>query len=160
MCANQSLGGAMAEGRHYLYAAEIEWKGERSLRLAGTGLPEIGAGAPPEFGGREGQWSPEHLLVGSLNACYMLTLLAIAENSKVGIVSFSSSAEGKLERVGAAYQITEITVKPKLVLSSADNLARMPRILEKAKENCFISNTIKSSIKVEPEVIRQQSSTA
>lgn len=146
----------MAEARDYIYGAEIEWKGQRSLNLVGTGLPEVAAGAPPEFGGRDGQWSPEHLLVGSLNACYMLTLLTIAENSKINIVSFSSSAQGKLEKVsGAGYQITEILVKPKLVISSANDLTRMPRIIDKAKENCFISNSIKASIKVEPEVSQQ-----
>ncbi len=32
----------------------------------------------------------------------------------------------------------------------------MPRILEKAKENCFVSNSIKSSIKIEPEVLHEQ----
>jgi len=146
----------MAETGNHFYGTEIKWKGERSLSLAGTGLPVIAAGAPAEFGGREGQWSPEHLLVGSLNACYMLTLLTIAENSKINIVSFSSSAQGKLEKVsGAGYQITEILVKPKLVLSSSNDLVRMPRIIDKAKENCFISNSIKADIKIEPEVSHQ-----
>jgi len=63
-----------------------------------------------------------------------------------------------LERVqGGGYQITEIVVKPRVVLASADDLARMPRILEKAKENCFVSNSIKSAIKIELEVFHEQS---
>jgi hypothetical protein len=32
----------------------------------------------------------------------------------------------------------------------------MPRVLEKAKENCFVSNSIKSTIKIEPEVFHKQ----
>jgi hypothetical protein len=32
----------------------------------------------------------------------------------------------------------------------------MPRILEKAKENCFVSNSIKSAITVKPEVFHRQ----
>src|SRR5215208_3781479 len=107
----------MAEPRSYFYETEIEWQGEKSGNLTGAGLPALAAGAPPEFNGREGQWSPEHLFVASLNACYMLTLLAIAEASKVAIVNFSSSAKGKLEKApGSNYQITEIVVKPKLRL--------------------------------------------
>lgn len=151
----------MAEARTYFYDAEIEWKGEKTLQLAGKGLPVINAGAPPEFNGRQGQWSPEHLLVGSMNACYVLTLLAIAENSKIDIVSCSSFAQGKLEKVsGLGYQITEIVVKPKVVLATLKDLARMPRILEKAKENCFISNSIKAAIKIEPEVFHHQTQTS
>jgi organic hydroperoxide reductase OsmC/OhrA len=36
----------------------------------------------------------------------------------------------------------------------------MPRILEKAKDNCFISNSIKTTIKIEPEVFHHQTATS
>ena len=147
----------MAEAPIYYYETEIEWKGERDLKLAGGKRPAIDAGAPPEFKGREANWSPEHLFVASLNTCYSLTFLAIAEFSKVALVSFASSAKGKLEKVtGSTYQVTEIVVKPRVVIASADDLARMPRILQKAKENCFVSNSIKATITIEPEVFHQQ----
>ena len=88
----------------------------------------------------------------------MLTLLAIAESSKITLVSSSSTAKGKLEKVqGGGFQITEIVVKPRIVISSANDLKRMPRILEKAKENCFVSNSIKSAIKILPEIFHHQS---
>jgi peroxiredoxin-like protein len=150
----------MSESTPHFYETEIEWKGERDLQLGGGKLPVIKAGAPPEFKGREENWSPEHLFVASLNSCYALTLLAIAEFSKVSVVSLSSTARGKLEKVpGGGYQITEIVVKPRIVISSANDLTRMPRILEKAKENCFVSNSIKSAITVEPEIFHQQTQT-
>jgi organic hydroperoxide reductase OsmC/OhrA len=86
----------------------------------------------------------------------LLTLLAIAEFSKISLVSASSTANGKLEKIsGASYQITEIIVKPKVVIASAKDAERMPRILEKAKDNCFISNSIKAVIKIEPEIIHR-----
>jgi len=147
----------MADTPVHFYENEIDWKGQRELDLRGAGLTAIAAGAPPEFGGSGGVWTPEDLFVASLNTCYLLTLLAIAEFSKVAIVSLSSKARGKLEKVtGTTYQITEIIVKPKVVIAAANDLARMPRILEKAKENCFVSNSIKSTIKIEPEVFHQQ----
>ena len=65
--------------------------------------------------------------------------------------------KGKLEKVaGGTYQVTEIVVKPRVVIASVTDLARMPRIFDKAKENCFVSNSIKSTIKIEPEVFHQQ----
>jgi organic hydroperoxide reductase OsmC/OhrA len=147
----------MADAPIYFYQTEIEWKGDKDLEVASGKLPAIAAGAPPEFKGREGVWAPEHLFVASLNSCYMLTLLAIAEFSKIAIVSFASSAKGKLEKVaGGTYQVTEIVVKPRVVIASVTDLARMPRIFEKAKENCFVSNSIKSAITIEPEVFHQQ----
>ena len=147
----------MADASIYFYEAEIEWVGGKDLQISSGKLPVIAGGAPPEFKGREGVWAPEHLFVAALNSCYLLTLLAIAEFSKIAIVSCSSSAKGKLEKVeGGTYQITEIVVRPRVVIASANDLARMPRILEKAKENCFISNSIKSVIKIEPEVFHHQ----
>jgi peroxiredoxin-like protein len=143
----------MAESKSYFYETEIEWKGDRAGNLQGSSLPPIPAGAPPEFGGRDGQWSPEHLLVASVNGCFMLTLLAIAENSKISLVSYSSAAKGKLEKVqGAGFQITEIVIKAKVQARSAQDAARLPRILDKAKENCFITNSIKAAVKLEPAV--------
>ncbi len=147
----------MADAPIYFYETEIDWKGDKDLQISGAKLPAIVAGAPPEFKGREGVWAPEHLFVAALNSCYMLTLLAIAEFSKIAIVSLSSSAKGKLEKVASGtYQVTEIVVKPRVVIASVNDLARMPRIFEKAKENCFVSNSIKSAIKIEPEVYHQQ----
>jgi len=144
----------MSETPEYFYQTEIEWIGDKDIKLSSGKLPAIAAGAPPEFKGREENWSPEHLFVAAMNSCYVLTLLAIAEFSKVSIVSLSSTACGKLEKVkGGGYQITEISVKPRIVISSVNDLSRMPRILEKAKENCFVSNSIKSAVKVEPELL-------
>jgi peroxiredoxin-like protein len=147
----------MAESPVFYYETDVEWKKEKEGETGGPRLPAIAVGAPPEFKGREGNWSPEHLLVAALNTCYMLTFLAIAENSKIALLSFSSTARGKLAKVpDDGFQITEIVVKPKIVIASANDLGRVPRILEKAKENCFVSNSIKSAIKLEPEVFHHQ----
>jgi len=151
----------MAEAAPYFYESELEWKGEKDLRLGAGKLSPIDAGAPPEFKGRATNWSPEHLFVGSLNSCYVLTLLAIAEFSKISIVSLVSTAKGKLEKnAKGGYQISEIVVKPKIVIASASDLTRMPRILDKAKENCFVSNSITSIIKIEPEIFHHQTPTS
>jgi peroxiredoxin-like protein len=150
----------MADAAVFYYETDVEWTKNKEGKIQSPGLPAISAGAPPEFKGRSGNWSPEHLLVASLNACYMLTFVAIAENSKISLVKFSSTAKGKLEKAGKNYQITEIVVKPRVVLASAEDLERVPRILEKAKEDCFISNSVKSAVTLEPEVFHQQTETS
>ena len=147
----------MSQAAAFFYENEVEWKGERAGKLAGAGLPEVSIGAPPEFNGHEGNWSPEQLLVASVNTCYVLTLVAIAENSKIQLVNLTSSAKGKLEKVpGAGYQITEILIKPRIVVASAKDVERVSRIVDKAKQNCFISNSIKGSVTVEAEIFHQQ----
>jgi peroxiredoxin-like protein len=141
----------------FFYEAEIEWTGERRGDLHSRNLPSLQVAAPPEFQGHEATWTPEHLYVASVLSCFMTTLLAVAENSKLEIVSFSAAAKGRLEKVeGEGYQITEIVLKPTLVIRSSRDLDRVNRILEKAEKNCFISNSIKTVVKLEAEVYTDQ----
>ena len=83
----------------------------------------------------------------------MTTFLAIAENSKLDFVSFKADAKGKLEKLdGQGFMMTEITLRPKLVIANSRDAERASRILEKAERNCLISNSVKAEIRLEPEV--------
>ena len=137
----------------YFYSTEIEWIGERRGDLSAPDLPDLVIDAPPEFNGQKGSWTPEHLFVASVNSCFMTTFLAIAENSRFDFVSFRVGAQGKLEKPeGQGFAITEITLRPRLVLREARDAERALRILQKAEKNCLISNSMKTQITLEPEV--------
>ena len=137
----------------YFYTTEVEWTGERHGDLRAPVLPNLQVDAPPEFKGHEGAWTPEHLFVAAVNTCFMTTFLAIAENSKLEFVSFSADAKGKLEKLdGQGFIMTEIVLRPKLVINHARDVERAGRILAKAEKNCLISNSIKTETKLEPEV--------
>lgn len=137
----------------YSYTTEVEWTGERRGDLSAPHLPDLEVDAPPEFKGHEGVWTPEHLFVAAVNSCFMTTFLAIAENSKLEFVSFSADAKGKLEKLeGQGFIMTEVVLRPKLLVSHARDLERAGRILEKAEKNCLISNSIKTETRLDPEV--------
>ncbi|OGQ77884.1 MAG: hypothetical protein A3F90_18600 [Deltaproteobacteria bacterium RIFCSPLOWO2_12_FULL_60_19] len=141
----------------FVYETEIEWTGERAGRLRAPHLPPLEVSAPPEFDGREGAWTPEHLYVGAVASCFMTTFLAIARNSKLEFASFATTASGKLEKVPeAGLQMTEIVLKPRLVIHSIGDVDRARRIIEKAEKNCLISNSIKTAIRVTPEIYHHQ----
>lgn len=137
----------------YFYSTEVEWTGERTSDLRAPGLPSLHIDAPPEFKGHDGAWTPEHLFVASVNSCFMTTFLAIAENSKLEFVSFKAGAKGKLEKLdGQGFMMTEIVLRPQLVIHNARDSERASRILEKAERHCLISNSVKTKIRLEPEV--------
>lgn len=147
----------MQERAPIYYEAEISWKGQREGDLQGKGLPGISVDAPPEFNGQQGRWTPEHLFVASVNSCFMITFLVIAENSRLEIVTFHSTARGKLETVeDAGYRLTEIAIRPRIVIRSAGDLGRAARIVEKAKNNCIVSNSINSRVTLHPEIYNEQ----
>jgi peroxiredoxin-like protein len=137
----------------YFYSTDVEWIGERRGDLSAPHLPDLEVDAPPEFKGHAGVWTPEHLFVASVNSCFMTTFLAIAENSKLDFVSLRVGANGKLEKLdGQGFMMTEIIIRPRLVLRQASSAARALRILEKAERNCLISNSVKTKIVLQPEI--------
>jgi peroxiredoxin-like protein len=116
-------------------------------------MADIEVAPPPEFEGTEGIWTPEHLFVASVSCCYVTTFLAIAELSKLEFAAISCGATGKLEKVeGSGFEVTEITLRPNLVLRHARDAERARRILEKAERNCLISKSIRTAVKLEPKI--------
>lgn len=136
----------------YYYSTEVRWTGGRKGVLNSAGLKEIEIASPPEFKGEPNIWTPEHLFVASVNICLMTTFLAIADLSKLPFSGYSSSATGKLEKVNGKYMISEIILKPKVIIPEERHRERCLKIVEKSEANCLISNSIKTRVIVEPEI--------
>ncbi|HVN82962.1 MAG TPA: OsmC family protein [Terriglobia bacterium] len=138
----------------HFYESRIEWTGEKKGRLSAPGLPPLEVATPPEFDGHDGFWSPEHYFVAAVNSCIMTTFLAIAEGSKLQFESYQARATGKLEKPeNEGYRITEIIIRPRLVISQSKDMERAGRILQKAEKHCLISNSIKTSVRLEPQIL-------
>src|SRR5215813_14762469 len=123
----------------YLYDTEVGWMGGRVGYLRSSAdLPVLEVAAPAEFNGQANTWTPEHLFVASLNSCYLATFVAIAELSKIDFVSFTCTAVGKLERAeGQHYRITEVTLRPRLVLSEASRIESSKKGSGKSRKELF-----------------------
>jgi len=139
----------------HTYHVNLKWTNERKGILSSPVLrKEIEVATPPEFPkGIEGIWGPEQLLLASLSSCLMTTFFEIAANSKLDYTSFENKATCTVEKVDGKYKITEITMKPKLIISEIQNSDRAKRILELSEKACLVSNTIKLEIQLEPEII-------
>lgn len=138
---------------HY-YSTKVEWKEGRIGELNSAGFPSIKVATPPEFkNGVPNIWSPEHLFVASINICLMTTFLAIAENSNLEFISFASEATGKLEKVDGKYMISEVELKPVVKIKDEKLKEKTLRILDKSEKGCLISNSAKSKIILNPQVI-------
>jgi organic hydroperoxide reductase OsmC/OhrA len=82
----------------------------------------------------------------------MTTFLALAEYSKLEFKSFDCTAEGILEKVEGKFLMTEITLHPVLTIADADKTDRALRLMEKAESACLISNSIKTTVKLDAKV--------
>ena len=144
----------------YFYNVDIAWSKDRkgmmcSPELNGTtqagGCIEVAT--PPEFPkGIPGIWSPEHLFTAAVSSCLMTTFLAIAENLKLDFVSFKCSSKGKLEQIEGKFLMTEVLLKPVVVIKDEKDLERAMKVLQKAEVSCLISNSVKAKIVMMPVV--------
>lgn len=137
------------------YNVNLQWKEGRIGQMQSPELHDtITVATPPEFeGGVPGIWSPEHLFTASVVSCFMTTFLAIASISKLEFESFDCEATGMLDKVDGKFMMTEVELRPKLVLSDESKMERAQRILEKAEANCLISNSMKAKVSLKPEIV-------
>jgi len=133
------------------YEVDLTWTNDRKGTISSPVLnSSIEVATPPEFPkGIPGIWSPEHLLVAAVNSCYMTTFLAIAENSKLDFVSLDCKAVGLLEQPEGKFMVTTVLLKPILVITDEHQAERAMRVLEKTEKACLISNSIKSTVKLD-----------
>jgi peroxiredoxin-like protein len=144
----------------YDYETKLEWTGERKGSLEGAGLPHLEVSAPPEFAGEPGRWSPEQLLVGATASCLMTTFLAIAEFSDITLNFFRVKARGRVEKIpGEGYRFTEIHLVPEVGVFP-DELEKARRALAKAEKSCFIANSLRAAVHVEPAFISASAAVA
>jgi len=145
---------------HY-YTVDISWENNRKGIMCS---PELNArkgicievATPPEFPkGMEGIWSPEHLFVASISGCLMTSFLAIAENSTLEFKSFNCQAKGKLEMVECKLMMSEILLKPTVVIYNEVFTNKAIRILKKAEAACVITNSMKSKVMMEINILVQ-----
>ncbi len=136
----------------HLYETQIDWVKGRQGKLQAAGLPALDVSTPPEFKGDAGFWTPEHLFVAAAEICLMATFLGIAENSRLAVAGYSSTARGKLEWIeGAGYRFTEINIASVVQLRSSGDITRATRVMEKAVKGCLIGNSMSAKIQVEPQ---------
>ncbi|MFA5556570.1 MAG: OsmC family protein [Flavobacteriaceae bacterium] len=137
------------------YQVDLKWKEGRIGEVSSPDLDtKIECATPPEFAnGVPNFWSPEHFYAAAISSCFMTTFLAIAENSRVEFENFECKTNIKLELVDRKYLITQAEIFPKVKLVNQEQKERMLRVIEKTKENCLVTNSMKTTITLTPEIL-------
>lgn len=122
------------------------------VRLEGDKLPALETTPPPEFGGPEGYWSPESLLLGAVADCFILTFRAVASASRLAWTSLECDATGTLDRVERITRFTAVTVAAHLSVPEGSDPEKARRVLEKAESACLITSSMNAEVHLEADV--------
>ncbi len=143
--AKVSWSGGDAPFEYETYPRDHDWSFEGGVRVPASGAPA--------YGGSPERVDPEEAFVAALASCHMLTFLAIAARKRKTALRYEDDAIGFLETNDEGrLAITRVVLRPRV--SFADGAAPSPEELEKihhqAHEHCFIANSVRTQVTVEP----------
>ena len=130
------------------YARAHTWHFDGGVVVPASASPH----AVPPPGSDPSAVDPEEALVAALSSCHMLSFLAIACKRGFVVEAYEDDAVGTLARNGERrLAITTVTLRPRVRFAapppSAEQIAEMHH---EAHEQCFIANSVKTDVKVEP----------
>jgi organic hydroperoxide reductase OsmC/OhrA len=96
---------------------------------------------------------PEQAFVAAISSCHMLWFLHIAFTAKLVVDRYVDNASGLLEKnAEGKLAITSVKLRPTVTFSGTQpGAAELRALHEKAHDKCYIANSVRTEILVEPE---------
>jgi organic hydroperoxide reductase OsmC/OhrA len=107
--------------------------------------------ADPAFRGNPELPNPEQLLLAAASSCQLLSFLDLVAREGIDVVSYEDSAEALMPDDDKPVRITRITLRPRVVVAPGSG-ERVRALLIRAHHDCFIANSIKAEIILEPQI--------
>lgn len=150
--------------KEHRYRALCRWSGSTGVGYEAYGRAHALSAAPaeaklhassdPAFRGDPKLLNPEQLLVMAASSCQLLSFLAVAARKRLDVVEYEDRAEGFMPEDGKPIRITRIVLRPRIVVKSGTKEAVL-KAVEIGHHECYIANSLKADIQVEPEIIIQ-----
>ncbi len=153
-----------APGHEHRYRATCSWAGstgdgyeayDRGHEAAA--LPSettLALSGDPAFRGDPRLLNPEQLLVLAASSCQLLSFLAVAAKARIDVIEYTDDAEGVMPDAHGPMSITRIVLHPRITVRGDVTEARLVHLCEVAHRECFIANSLRTEIVVEPTFAR------
>jgi organic hydroperoxide reductase OsmC/OhrA len=116
----------------------------------------------PAFRGDPTRLNPEELLVAAASSCQLLSFLAVAARARLDVVDYVDTAVGEMPEDVRPVSITRIELRPTITIGvprTADGPgtpppeAKVRRLVDLAHHECYIANSLRTEVVVEPELV-------
>jgi len=141
--------GADADFARGRYSRVHEWRFDGGAQVRASASPHV-VRAP---------WSdasavdPEEAYVAALSSCHMLWFLSLAAAEGFVVESYEDEAVGHMQDIRPQRQaVTEVILRPRVVFdpAHATDAAQLEALHHKAHDHCFLANSVKTTIRIEP----------
>jgi organic hydroperoxide reductase OsmC/OhrA len=132
------------------YPRAHRWRFDGGAVVAGSSSPHV----VPEPQSDAAAVDPEEAFVAALSSCHMLWFLSIAAKRGYVVDAYEDRAVGTMARVAKGrLGITSVVLRPRVRFhGDAPDAATQAAMHHEAHEACFIANSVRSEVRVEPAV--------
>ena len=148
------------------YTSTIQWTGnkgtgtdhyrnyERSHEIIINNKATIEGSSDPAFLGDATKHNPEDLFISSLASCHMLWYLHVCAAAEVNVTNYLDHATGTMtETANGSGRFTEVILNPIVTVTEEHMIAKANELHEKAKELCFIANSVNFPVRHEARAV-------
>jgi len=138
----------------HAYRVAAWWtSGRTGLAKSDSAPNAIHFTAPTEFGGLEGRWTPEELLLASIASCFSVTVRAVATRSHFDFVDLQVETRGTVRKADSGYHFSETVVHPCLTIACQENTEQGLKLLKLAENLCLVSRALHTRLDFEHQVV-------
>lgn len=128
--------------------------------ISSPGLPDLTVAAPLEYDGPGDAWSPEHLLLASVSACFLFTFRAVARASRVNFLDVDAHTSGTVAKADGVVRFTDIVVRATVTLAQGGDVDALRRAIDKTSAHCLVSSSLAVTPRVEATIHAAGAATA
>jgi organic hydroperoxide reductase OsmC/OhrA len=128
------------------YAATVRRTGLARADLMAPPRAVVQGGAPPEFGGTDDVWSPEHLLLSAVGLCLETTFDALAARERLTVDHWHVHVDGVVDRTAAGLAFTAISAT--IEISAPQDQLEQVRAVGQRARHCLVSSSLRVPVDV------------
>jgi organic hydroperoxide reductase OsmC/OhrA len=96
--------------------------------------------------------NPEQLLLMAASSCQMLWFLHLAAKARIDVVEYDDEAVALMPTDQEPVRITEVTLRPRIVVAGEVDEARVEKLAHLGHEHCFVANSLNSEMTLQPNI--------
>jgi len=131
------------------YDAQLSGGMHGYAMMTANGLPDLRTATPTEFDGPGDAWTPEHLLLASVQTCFLFTFRAVARASKIDFDALAVTARGVVDRQEGITRFTEIVLTATLSAGPGMDRERALKAMEKSERHCLVTASLSTPVRLE-----------
>ena len=116
-------------------------------------LTELTLSSDPAFRGDPARLNPEQLFVLAASSCQLLSFLAVAARARLDVRRYQDHAEAEMPEDDLPVRIVRIRLRPRIEVAAGPSEERVRHLVEQAHRECYIANSARTEIQVEPAIV-------